>query len=476
MTSKQPKRAKRLMGHKEPRLHTPFMRGQSLIEPVKRLAMDIEEPLLPWQELVLRDMLSVRKGKFAKRTCLLIAPRQNGKTHIGRMRCLAGLFVFNEKNILLMSSNRSMAISSFRELALTIEQFDFLKEQLKAIRWTNGNEAIELKNGARLEIAADNRSSSRGRSVDFLWIDELREFSEEGYKAALPTTRARPNAQTLLSSNAGDAFSTVLNSVRTHANSYPPESFGYYEWSAPEMAKIDDRNAWAIANPSLGTLITEEVLEEALTTSSVETFKTESLSMWIDSLVSPFPHDWFETTLDKTANMVAGNGVTMFGFDIAISRRTASLVGGQLLADGRIAVGILQMWHSPVGLNEMAIAVDIKVWCDKYRPSKVFYDHYSTQSVAERLQMSGVMCEDISGQAFYQACSDLLESIQNKRIAHVGQEDLRQQMSNVAAKHNDAGWRIVRRASAGDISAPIGLAMVVSKLMKPVSVPKIIAV
>ena len=294
--------------------------------------------------------------------------------------------------------------------------------------------------------------------------------------AAMPTTRARPNAQTLLSSNAGDAFSTVLNSVRERAMSYPPESFGFYEWSAPEMSKITDRNAWAIANPSLGSLITEDVLEEALSTSSVETFKTESLSMWIDSLVSPFPHDWYERTLDQNATMVAGSGITMFAFDIAISRRTASLVGAQLMADGRIAVGILQMWHSPVGLNEQTIAVDIKAWCDKYRPSKVFYDHYSTQSVAERLQMSGVLCEDISGQAFYQACGDLLEAIMNNRIAQMGQEDLRQQMSNVAAKHNDAGWRIVRRASAGDISAPIGLAMVVSKMMKPVSVPRVIAV
>ncbi len=48
-----------------------------------------------------------------------------------------------------------------------------------------------------------------------------------------------------------------------------------------------------------------------------------------------------------------------------------------------------------------------------------------------------------------------------------------QQMNNCAAKVNDSAWRIIKRKSAGDISAPIGLAMVVSKLMLPVPKPQI---
>jgi hypothetical protein len=48
-------------------------------------------------------------------------------------------------------------------------------------------------------------------------------------------------------------------------------------------------------------------------------------------------------------------------------------------------------------------------------------------------------------------------------------------MNNVAAKTNDSGWRIVKRQSAGDISAPISAAMIVHELLKPLSVPQIIA-
>jgi len=47
-------------------------------------------------------------------------------------------------------------------------------------------------------------------------------------------------------------------------------------------------------------------------------------------------------------------------------------------------------------------------------------------------------------------------------------------MNNCAAKETDAGWRIVRRKSAGDVSAAISLAMVVHQLLKPQSKPQII--
>jgi phage terminase large subunit-like protein len=97
----------------------------------------------------------------------------------------------------------------------------------------------------------------------------------------------------------------------------------------------------------------------------------------------------------------------------------------------------------------------------------ICYDKYATQTIAERLANAGQITKDVSGQQFYQACSDLLDGLVNHRVVHNGQAELIQQMNNCAAKVNDSSWRIVKRKSAGDISAAIGLAMVVSMLMKP---------
>jgi phage terminase large subunit-like protein len=431
------------------------------------------EELLPFQEFVLKDMLTVdKKGMWIRKSCLLLISRQNGKTFLARMLILAHLVKWDSKNILIMSSNRGMALETFRQVAHALESNDHLKGFVKQIRYANGTESIEMLDGTRLDVVAATRDGSRGRSADFLYIDELREVTEDGYRAATPTTRARPNSQALFTSNAGDAFSTVLNDLRERAIDYPPKSFGFYEYSAPQYCKIDDRNAWSMANPALGYTITEEAIEEAIATSPIENTRTETLCQWIDSLSSPWPHGVLEDTSDSTLEMSAG-AYTVFGFDVSPSRRNGSLVAGQLLPDGRIGIGILETYSSQVAIDELKMAASIKAWCDMYKPRLVCFDKYATQTIADRLANAGVMVEDVSGQQFYKACGDLLEGLVNARVVHNGQAELIQQMNNCAAKVNDSAWRIIKRKSAGDISAPIGLAMVVSKLMIPQPKPQI---
>jgi phage terminase large subunit-like protein len=472
MTDK-PKKKQALRGATKPRLQSVPLKGKNKIEDVKQLCEIIKMPLLPWQEYVLKDMLTVdTKGKWIRKTNLLLIARQNGKTHLARMLILAHLIKW-ETNVLIMSSNRSMALDTFRQVTDILENNDYLKGFVKQIRYANGTESIEMLNGTRLDVVAATRDGSRGRSVNgLLFIDEVREITEEGFRAATPVTRAHPNSHTLLCSNAGDAFSTVLNDLRERAISYPPKSFGFYEYSAPQYCKIEDRNAWAMANPSLGYTITEEAIEEAIATSPIENTRTETLCQWIDSLSSPWPHGVLEETSDSTLEMTAG-AYTVFGFDVSPSRRNGSLVAGQLLPDGRIGIGILETYSSQVAIDELKMAASIKGWADIYKPRLVCFDKYATQTIADRLSNSGVVTEDVSGQQFYKACGDLLEGLVNHRVVHNGQTELIQQMNNCAAKVNDSAWRIIKRKSAGDISAPIGLAMVVSKLMIPTPKPQI---
>ncbi len=467
------KRSQALRGATKPRLQSIPLKGKSKVDDVIEIAKILNEKLLPYQEHVLKDMLVVdKKDMWVRKSNLLLISRQNGKTFLARMLILTHLVKWNT-DVLIMSSNRSMALETFRQVANALENNDHLKGMIKQIRHANGTESIEMLSGARLDVVAATRDGSRGRSINgLLYIDEVREISEEGYRAAMPVTRAHANSHVLLTSNAGDAFSTVLNQLRERALDNPPKSFGYYEYSAPQYCKIDDRAAWALANPALGYTITEAAIEEAIATSPIENTRTETLCQWIDSLSSPWPHGILEETSNSELQIPPG-GYTVFGFDVSPSRRNASLVAGQILPDGKIGVGILQTWESAVSVDDLKIAADIKGWSDQYRPRQICYDKYATQSIADKLSNAGCMVQDISGQQFYQACGDLLDGLVNHRVVHNGQAELLQQMNNCSAKVNDAAWRIVKRKSAGDISAPIGLAMVVSMLMKPQQVAAI---
>jgi phage terminase large subunit-like protein len=472
--TKRGAKKKPLLGSTKPRIQTPPLKGASRIAEVVDLAKKIGMPLLPWQEYVLEDMLKIdTQGNFQRKSNLLLCARQVGKTHLARMRILAGLFLFKERNIIAMSSNRNMALDTFRQVANTIEDNDFLKAQVRQIRYANGQESITLLDGARYEIVAATRDGSRGKTADFLYIDELREVSEEAFKAAVPVTRARPNSQTLMTSNAGDAFSTVLNDMRERALDYPSKTFGFWEYSAPLAARTDIRNKkyWAMANPALGYTITEEAIEESIATNSIEATLTETLCMWIDSQVSPWTFGSIEACSVSELVLPVG-AMTVMAFDVSPSKRSGALVAAQII-DGKIGVGVMETFSSEVAIDELRMASSINEWALKYRPVQIAFDKYATASIAQRLTQSGHKLIDISGQTFYQACGELADSLSNLRIVHSGQSEWVSSMNNCAAKYSDAGWRIIRRKSAGDVTAAISTAMCVHMLSKPISVPKI---
>jgi phage terminase large subunit-like protein len=463
---KQTPRVVGLIGSTEPRIHTPLLKGISKSQEVADLADKIGMPLIPWQRWVLDDLLTIDdKEMWIKKSGLILVSRQSGKTHLARMLILSHLFLWGSKNVLGMSSNRNMALDTFRNVAYTIEDNQFLKDQVRQIRLANGQESITLLNGARYEIAAATRDAPRGKTADFLYLDELREWTEEAFTAALPVTRARPNSMTLMTSNAGDGFSTVLNDLRERSLSYPPITLGYYEWSAPQHCKIHDRKAWAMANPALGYFVTEQTLEEAVNTNSIEATRTEMLCQWISSTVSPWAYDSVEQCSDSTLEIPVGPQ-TIMAFDIAPTRRSGALVMGQM-KDGKIAVGLAQLWHSDIAIDEMKMASDINEWAKKYYPTSILFDKYATQTVATKLEQSGWKLEDCSGQKFYQACSDLANALAQNTMVHSGQPDLVQHLNNCAAKTSDFGFRIIRRKSSGEVTAAISLAMVVSQLTRP---------
>ena len=469
---------KKLIGAEKPRIMSAALEGKSKGDEFIAFAEKCGVPLFPWQQYIARDFLSIDdSGQWIRKTSGIIISRQNGKTFLVAMRIIAGLFLWGEKSVIGMSSVRDQAEDTFRLVCEIVDRNDFLREQVRLNRgqvgyFGNGAYYLPLKNGGKYEVVASNRSGSRGKTADLLFIDELREIMPEGWSAAKPVTIARPNAQTFVTSNAGDMFSTVLNELRNRALSYPSPSLGWYEYSAPENSKLNDKKAWQQANPSLGWTITEAGLTEALTTSSPEKFRTEHLCQWVGSQVSPWPLGAWEACIDGKLQMAPG-AHTIFGFDVAKSRRSASLVAGQILPDGRIGVGILQEWKADNAIDELTMARDIKAWADKYFPAALCFDRYSTASIAARLSVSGLKTVDISGQEFYQSCGELLDAIVSKRVVHAGQKSLDDQMMACGVKELDSSWRIVRKASAGDVAAPISLAMVMHKMYEPMAVPAI---
>jgi phage terminase large subunit-like protein len=468
------------MGASHPRLHTPWVGGNSRVNEIIELAEKISMPLLEWQKLILKDMCAVDENNmFKKKSLCFICARQSGKSHMMRMRVLAGLFCFDEQNILIMSSQRQMASKNLEIIAGIIERNDFLLAKVKggtierAYRRTNGNERIILETGAEIKVVAATIDSSRGLTADSVWIDELRDVGVEALDASKSTTLTRPNSQRFYTSNAGHKLSEVLNDMRHRSLNKPPASVGYYEYSAEDNCDIWDRKQWALANPSLGTLISETAIEEIISTSTYAAAMQETLCKWVGTETSPWTPGSWEDCADTEMVMAPGM-YTMFAFDLEPhAKRHAALMAGSILPDGRVGLSLVKTWESDRAIDEFKIAVDIKAYCDEWMPKLVLFDKYTGQAIADRLHNSGVKVEDCSGVQFYNACSVFKDCIDNKRVVHGDQPALNEAMDNVAAKSNDSSWRIIRKKSSGSVAAPISAAMLALHLSKPVSEAKV---
>jgi phage terminase large subunit-like protein len=438
---------------------------------VIEFAKSVGIKLMPWQMNALGDMLLVKDGNWVGKTIGLCVSRQNGKTELAKLRILAGIYIFGEKTIAMMSSNRNMAVTTFRQIHYLIQDTPALLGLWEKTYSTNGNERIRFKNGAEIIVVAATNEGARGLSVDFFFIDELRDIKPEAWDAALYTTQAKPASQILAVSNAGDKGSQILNQLREKGIEDKTPSLRWLEWSAHPSLKITDRKAWAQANPALGHTITAEILEHRIRTGEPNQVRTEMLTQWVDNLASPWPIGAWESC--KVENMVFEAGAsTFFAIDISPSRRHAALVGAQMDGD-KVKLKCLQTWKSEASIDDLKMASEINEHIKRFRPKMLLFDRYTTAGVAARLAHTGVPVMEISGQLFASACDEMLAAMSHNRIAHGDEYELSESVNSCAMRTTDSGWRIVRRKSAGEVASAICSAMLIWYANKPQAVAAI---
>jgi phage terminase large subunit-like protein len=448
---------------------------------VERLANDLGVPLLPWQKHVLNDALTIRPdGTWVKGTVGTLVARQNGKTHMMRMRILAGLYIFGEKQTIAMAQTRQLSLDTFKQTVDLAESLDWTRKRIKRVSRTNGQEELEVychhypkSCGEKCErirkyaIRAATSEGPRGSTADLLYVDELREIDEQAWAAVTPVTRARPNAQVWITSNAGDSTSTVLNNLRQRALTTDSPRMGWYEWSAAPGSKVDDIKAWQAANPALGHLINTDNITDAALFDSPDAFKTETLCMWVDAIDSPWPIDKWndgETDVSLDADLM-----TWMGLDLSFDRTRAFLVTVQQRTESGFNV-FLHEWHKETPINDVELVGDIATITRQYRPRVFAYDPNTSGYLAPTLARAGIPVAPTpwSSAGFSIMCDQALNVMSNADLYHPGQKTMHEHLVSCARRPaSDGGWRIARRAAANQIGAAVALVMALGHATTP---------
>lgn len=464
-----------IYGYSQPRLSSPSLNLPSAGQVVSDLADDLGVPLLPWQKYLMDEALYIKDSKFARSTIGAIVARQNGKSHAVRMRILAGLYVFGEKNIIAMSQSRMLSLDTFRQVVDMAEGTSWTRKRIKRVSRTNGQEEFEVychhypksctekcDRVRKYAIKAATSEGPRGATANLLWIDELREISQSTWAAATPLTRAT-GGQTWITSNAGDDSSTVLNELRQRALTFSSDRLGWYEWSAASNDIWDIEN-WKMANPALGHTIQVENLQDSAKFDHPDAFRTESLSIWINAIDSPFPIDnWIA---GEQQIQIEDDLPTYMALDLSFNREKAYLVTAQQRPDGKIGCFV----HEWTGLSNTQLASEIATLSRRFRPRVLAYDPNTAGFLAPVLSRAGIAVAPTawSSTAFSIFCDQTLAAMNAGQLIHAGQDILKEHLVATARKPaSDGGWRIARRASTNPISAAVALVMAIGHCTQP---------
>lgn len=357
-----------IKGKIEPRVWTPPLQELTRETTLGYMFCDFCEAigveLLPWQKwLAIHALEIIREGdkwRFRYRYVLVLISRQNGKTYFEVLLNIFFLFGLKSHLVLGTAQNLDTAVETFEDTVAQVESTPELKDLLRKVNRGTGKREMLLDSGDRYKVIAATRKA-RGLSSDLIMMDELREQTTwEAWGAISKTMMARPTAILFGLSNAGDVTSVVLRHLRAQAHALVgdpdgiasvseglggeviDDSLGLFEWSAVPGCAINDREAWAQANPSLGYgFLTERALQSAMNTDPENIFRTECLCQWVETILpQPFPDGAWAAGLDMRST-IAPESELFYGIDLSADRRWASIGVCGMRPDGNYHIELV---------------------------------------------------------------------------------------------------------------------------------------
>jgi hypothetical protein len=432
--------------------------------------------LYPWQQLVIVDALAERPdGKWAAPTVGLVVPRQNGKGSILEARELAGLFLLGEEVIIHSAHEQGTASEQFRRLLNLIEGVpEFERRILKVVKG-KGSEAIELRGGQRIFFRTRTSGGGRGFTCDLLIYDEAMILPDAFITAVSPTLAARSlstrtGVQTWYTGSAVDQTSSLgehgvaFSRIRNQGLKANP-AVAFFEWSLDldDPSRVDydtlnDPEAWALTNPSLGLRISPEYIERELLELGERGFAVERLSIgdWPDptgesSRLIPLAA-W--RALTDPDSVIAGPGV--IAIDVAPDSTAATIAGGGRRSDGLIHVGVIDHGRGTHWVADRLAELDSQL-----HPTAIIADSGgAVDPLLPEIERAGVTLTRTNSKEFAQACGMLANSVRNQSLRHPGNPEMVTAIADARTKPLAEAWKWDRRAG-GDISALVASSLVV---------------
>ena len=452
-----------MRGSQEPRICIEPKRydtdGDDAAALMKEYGLDLD----PWQKKVIDAWLGKDEyGKYNVTSAGLALPRQNGKNVCLEAREFFGLVIGGER-ILATAHQVRTSKKSFRRLAamFTDKRHPEILDIVKQIRYTNGEEQIELTNGGSIEFSARSRQAARGfDGISLVVYDEAQELTDDQVEAIMATLSASATGTRQIIYTGTPPYpgcpGEVFRRRRTVCTSDPGRHDSWHEWSVAAdnltEIKLEDTGLWYMTNPALGIRLDEEFTAEELRSMSPDGFARERLGWWSPVLEHKedyaIPVDvWDACRSDEEKP----EGKTAYGVKFTADGSEVALCGAVIPAVGDARISLIE--RRPTGhgtqwladwLNERykqasCVVVDgrngVDVLIDKIVPTWKMKGSVIRPSVRDIIASVGT----------------LVDALNEKKVTwYSGQEMLRESAVTATKRPIAGGWGF-----GGENSAPV---------------------
>lgn len=308
----------------------------------------------PWQQLVLDCWLGKdEEGRYTVTSAGLSVPRQNGKNVDLEAREFFGLVVSGEK-ILHTAHQVRTSKKSFRRLAamFTDKRHPEITDIVKNIRYTNGEECIELDNGGAIEFSARSRQAARGfDGISLVVFDEAQELTDDQIEAIMATLSASSTGTRQIIYTGTPPYpgcpGTVFRRRRTTCMTDPSPHDCWHEWSVDgdnvEKINADDTSLWYNTNPALGIRLTEDFTREEFKTMSKDGFCRERLGWWSPVLTEVVDYAINARVWDSCKSEdPKPEGKTAYGVKFSADGAWVCLCGAVIPKEGKARISLIE--------------------------------------------------------------------------------------------------------------------------------------
>lgn len=472
-----------------PRWSTQRTGRRTLGGKVARIAELLGTPLMPWQRhvadiaLELQDVVDLETGevveRLAYREIRLTVPRQSGKTTLMLAamahRCIA--MGDRQRVSYTAQTGKDARLKWEDEHIPVLERSPFAP--LMKVRKTNGSEAIRWSNGSLWSLLATTETAGHGAQLDLGVIDEAFALQDDRLEQAMkPAMITRSQPQLWIVSTAGTNDSLYLNDKiddgRLRAAAGDTRSVAYFEWSAPDDAKIDDEAVWRACMPALGITVPIEAVRSDFESMREPEFRRAYLNQRQDRLASQpwqvISEDLWTGCVDEGSQI---EGRVCVALDVTPSRSMSSLSVAGLRSDGKVHVEVVGNRPGTSWVLDW-FAQDDRV--AQYK--SVTVDPVSAAgSMAGDLRRLGLQVVEISSRDMATACGKFFDLVVDGSLVHINQVPLNAAVAGAKRRKLGDAWAWHRRDTSTDVSplvsSTIALLGVVSP-DEPVGVPAIV--